>query len=224
MNNQQNATLIIARIVSHVSGASVETVQELIEKTNEISGCKLVSLRGYSSDATNNTEVANHVVNVGAVYENMKVKDSELLPLVETALIDVDTFNYAHINLNGNTLDTYKALVRAELPNALHEMIIAANTPATPRANNDVWLNRVLVFNNNTNSLSVFGQSINKVVEIVGEEKLTKKAAKTVAKEMIKKEVERIMQNKGLPTALLRRFKISNLNTIKINGDTLEIE
>ena len=209
--------IIVAQIAAQFHNGNVEVIHQLIEATNPLKGCKFVSMSGYSSDASENTEVANHVVNFGFNYENMKESDISLLGAVVLSSIDVDQYNYQLVNPGVLTLDEYKRAVRAELPTAFAELVEAATktTPST-RENNDFYLNKVLVYNTKTLSLSVIGQGVSKNIIIEGEQKIVKKGAKTVAKELIKKAAK-------LRTNTYRRFKIANLSTLKISGETIEI-
>lgn len=217
MNQPLNSTsLIIAQIVSAVSGSSVETIEQLIAATNPLKGCKFISIKNYNSDASDNTELANHVINIGFMYENMKKTDKELLKEVNLQEINVDNYNYGLVNTGVFTLPEFKRAVKTSLKQAFDELTASNDAGPSNRTNNDIFLNKCLVFNTNTRSLSIIGQSVTKSVTLEAEPKVTKKAAKTVAKELIKKAAK-------LRTDTYRRFKIDNLNEVKISGETIEI-
>jgi hypothetical protein len=210
LNNKQQAILTILNTYNNIS---MEQITDLIEATNGIGGVSFVKLRGYSSDKSNNTEVADQLINVGASYANMVVKDENIFANFDLSKVDVNKFNYSNIDLNGISLDDYKKQVIEALPIALAEL----NKPTEKKETNDIWLNKALVFNLTTLRLSIFGQSINKQVEVKGEYKLTKSKPKTIAKELIKKTA-------GSRKSTLRRFAIDNFNgSIKVKGDTIEI-
>jgi hypothetical protein len=175
-------------------------------------------LKNYNSDASDNSELADHVVNIGFIYENMKAKDIVLLSAVNIQEIDVDKYNYSLVNTGNLTLSEYKQAVKNALPGALADLIASANaeTGTSGRVNNDIYLNKCLVFNTNTMQLAIIGQGVTKNVTFEGEAKVTKKGAATVAKELIKKAA-------NLRTNTYRRYKISNLSAVKITGETIEI-
>jgi hypothetical protein len=203
----------ITSILSVYNNLNEKQVNKLIEATNLISGVSLISINGYSSDKSNNTEIANQLINIGASYQNMIKKDSNIFANVDLNLIDVDKFNYTSIDTAKLTLEQFKQAVKENLPIALIEL----QAPKKSKETNDIYLNKALVYNLNTMRLSVIGQQINKVVETKGEFKIVKSSPKTIAKKLIEKQVKS-------RTATLRRFALDNLiNTISINGDKLEI-
>ena len=203
----------ITSILSVYNNLNEKQVNKLIEATNLISGVSLISINGYSSDKSNNTEIANQLINIGASYQNMIKKDSNIFANVDLSLIDVDKFNYTSIDTAKLTLEQFKQAVKENLPIALTEL----QAPKKSKETNDIYLNKALVYNLNTMRLSVIGQQINKVVETKGEFKIVKSSPKTIAKKLIEKQVKS-------RTATLRRFALDNLiNTISINGDKLEI-
>lgn len=203
----------IASILSVYNNLNEKQVNKLIEATNQISGVSLISINGYSSDKSNNTEIANQLINIGASYQNMIKKDSNIYANFDINTVDVDKFNYASIDTGKLTLEQFKQAVKENLEIALTEL----QAPKKSKETNDVYLNKALVYNLNTMRLSIIGQQINKVVETKGEFKIVKSSPKTIAKKLIEK------QAKGR-TQTLRRFALDNLiNTISINGDKLEI-
>jgi hypothetical protein len=203
----------ITSILSVYNNLNEKQVNKLIEATNQISGVSLISINGYSSDKSNNTEIANQLINIGASYQNMIKKDSNIFANVDLNLIDIDKFNYASIDTGKLTLEQFKQAVKENLSIALTEL----QAPKKSKETNDIYLNKALVYNLNTMRLSVIGQQINKVVETKGEFKIVKSSPKTIAKKLIEKQVKS-------RTATLRRFALDNLiNSISINGDKLEI-
>lgn len=190
-------------------------VDELLKLTDPISGVSILRINGYSSDKSNNTEIASQTINVGASYENMKIKDENIYANFDIDSVDVEKFNYNTIDTAKLTLEEYKQAVKEALPIALEEL----QAPKKKRDTSaDIWLNKVVCFNMNTMRLSVLGQSLSKQVEKKGEFKVVKSAPKTVAKKLIEK------QAKGR-TASLRRFAIDNLVTsIKVNKGEIIIE
>ena len=211
-SKKQEAILAIMNVFSNVSIAQVES---LINATNGVEGVSFVSLKGYSSDKSNGTETANQLINIGASYNNMLNKDTDIYANFDIASVNVDNFNYATIDTNGLTLDQYKSEVKKALEVALNELQAPKKAKDTSA---DIWLNKALVFNLNTMRLSIFGQSVNKVVTEEGEYKVVKSAPKTIAKKLIEKQAKGKAQT-------LRRFTIDNFNgSIKVQGETVTIE
>jgi hypothetical protein len=209
LDNKQKAILSILNAYSNVS---LTQINQLIEATNGISGVSFVKLRGYSSDLSKQTEIQDALINIGASYANMIVKDENIFANFDLSKVDVNNFNYSNIDLNGTPLDDYKKQVIEALPIALDEL----NKPGT-KTSNDIYLNKALVFNLTTLKLSIIGQGINKTIEQKGTFKVTKSKPKTIAKELIKKAA-------GSKKDTLRRYKIDNFNgSIKVKGDTIEI-
>jgi len=215
MTNQSKKQEAILAIMSVFTSVSIEQVESLINATNNVGGISFVSLKGYSSDKSNNSEVANQLINIGASYNNMLTKDSNIYANFDLAIVNVDAFNYETIDTGKLTLEQYKNEVKKALAIALEELQAPKQSKDTSA---DIWLNKALVFNLNTMRLSIFGQSINKVVTEVGEYKVVKSAPKTIAKKLIERQAKGKAQT-------LRRFAIDNFNgNIKVSGETILID
>lgn len=212
LNRKEQA--ILAILESYPNLTVVKIVQ-LIEQTNEIGGCSFVSLKGYSSEKSNGTELADYLVNVGASYKNMVKKDVDIYANFDLSTVDVDKFDYSTIDTKKLTLEQFKQAVKEALPIALDEL----QQPKAKRDTSaDFWLNKVLVFNFNTNKLRLMGQSINKTTQVKGEFKVVASAPKTIAKRLIEKQA-------NSRSASLRGFTIENfVGSVKVNGETLLIE
>jgi hypothetical protein len=215
MNTQNtNREKAVLAILNAYGNLNLKQVELLISATNEIGGVSAVSIKGYSSDISQNSEVANQLINVGASYQNMLAKDDNIYANFDVANVDVDKFNYETIDTGKLTLAEFKAEVKNQLSVALVEL----NQPKKSNDTSaDIWLNKALVFNLNTMRLSIRGMQLNKSVEVKGTFKVVKSAPKTIAKRLIEK------QAKGR-SATLRRFAIDNLvGAIKLVGQELEI-
>ena len=197
---ETNFQTVIAQICANYNNLNEQQIQALINATNEIGGCSMVAIKDYSSDKSNNTEIANQLINVGGNYANMLKKDGNIYANFDVNTVDVEKFNYSTIDTGKLTLDEFKQAVKENLPIALTEL----QAPKKTKETNDIYLNKVLVWNLNTLRLSVIGQQINKTVETKGEFKIVKSAPKTIAKRLIEK------QAKGR-TQTLRRFALDNI-------------
>jgi hypothetical protein len=215
MNTQNtNREKAVLAILNAYGNLNLKQVELLISATNEIGGVSAVSIKGYSSDISQNSEVANQLINVGASYQNMLAKDENIYANFDIESVDVERFDYATIDMGKLTLEQFKAEVKNQLSVALVEL----NQPKKSNDTSaDIWLNKALVFNLNTMRLSIRGMQLNKSVEVKGTFKVVKSAPKTIAKRLIEK------QAKGR-SATLRRFAIDNLvGAIKLVGQELEI-
>jgi hypothetical protein len=212
--NTQNRQSAILAILNAYGNLDITQIELLIKATNEIGGVSAVSIKGYSSDISQNSEIANQLINVGANYENMLTKDSNIYANFDIDSVDIDKFDYSTIDTAKLSLDEFKQAVKEALPTALNELQAPKKTNDTSA---DIWLNKALVFNLNTMRLSIRGMQMIKSVEVKGEFKVVKSAPKTIAKRLIEK------QAKGR-SATLRRFALDNLiGSIKLVGTELEI-
>ena len=204
---------VIAIIVS-TYGCSIEEALKLIDITNDMSkGAKYARIIGYSSDKSNHSEIADHTIILNFSYKNMRKDDKETLKNFDINVVDINKFNYDSIDLNGKELNVFKNEVRESLENALYEI----NNPKKKEVSNDYWINDMLVFNFNTERLSIVGQGVKKEVVIEGEYKKVKSGAKTIAKKLINKQ-------SNLRVDKYKRFAIDNLSIVKLQGETLEIQ
>ena len=190
---------------------SLEILNKLIYLTSGIKGVSFVSIKNYTSDISGNTELADQLINVGASYEKMKEKDSVTLDNINLKNIDFNKFNWNGIDTKNIPIEEFKIQVKNSLETALE----ALKQPPKKIANNNVYLNKILVFNTNTKNLLIKGQSVNKTTKIKGDFKKVQSRPLTVAKKLIKNQFTR--------KDTLRNFKISNLETINLSKDTIEI-
>jgi len=206
--------------VSTMSGLKREALEKLVELTNENSRVQFISIKGYNSDESMNTEVANHKVNINAKYENMLDKDALTLAspyeVIKKAFLEAEKgWNYDRYDLAGVPENVFRAQVKDAFAVALAEKQKSKTEPAE-RENNDIWLNKAVVFNVKTLRLAIFGTSLEKSVKQEGLFKKVKSKPLTVAKQII----DKCTEMKG---AKLRRFVLENLNGLKMQGEELEI-
>lgn len=213
MENNKTFNELIAKIVS-VYGCSEEQVLRLMEITSDMSkGAKFARIIGYSSDKSDHSEIADHTIILNFSYGNMRKDDKETLRTFDVNVVDVNKFNYDSIDTKGMELTAYKNEVRNCLNNALYEI----NNPKKKETSNDDYLNEMLVFNWNTERLSIIGQGVKKETIVEGEYKKVKSAPLTIAKKLIKKQA-------NLRVEKYKRFAIDNLSIVNLQGETLEIQ
>ena len=198
----------------------LSTILGLIDITSKMSrGAKFAKIVGYSSDKSDHSEIADHLVVLNFSYANMRKDDKETLSKFNINSIDINKFNYDSIDLKGVDINDFKNEVRNNLSLALYEI----NNPKPKKkenddeVSNDEYLNDIVVFNWNTKRLSILGQEVKKETIVKGEYKKSASGAKTIAKKLI-------MKHADLRVDKYRRFAIDNLNIVNLMGETLEIQ
>ena len=203
---------VMLEILKVYTNLTEKTLVELVEKTNEY-GLGYLKINGYKSDISNGTETANQLINIGMNYKKAVEKTLVTYDNVDLSKIDIEKYDFSTIDTKGLSLSDYKKEVKDSLELALSKLKEAPK----PKTTNDVYLNKVLVFNYTTLKLSIVGKSENKEVEVKGEFNTTKKAPLTVAKELIKNQCK-------AKTNSMRRFKVDNITNVKFSGNTIELE
>jgi hypothetical protein len=204
---------VMNEILKYYSNLNEQNLTKLVELTNQ-QKIGYVSLKGYSSELSKGTEIADQLINVGVNYKKALESDKVTFDNVDLSTIDVNKFDYNYINTGDLTLVEYKKAITESLPQALEEL----QGDKRKRKSNDIKINSILYFNTNTLKLSIVGKSESKVVETKGEFKVVKSKPLTVAKRLIEQQVNGKTQK-------LRRFTIENfVGSVKLLGETIEIE
>lgn len=197
--------------ISENLGNDVETIKALIKATDG-KGCRFASIKGYSSDKSNGTELADFVINIGVNYMNQVEKSVKAYGEIAPAELSEKEFDYSSINLNGVELKAFQKEVKQNFPLALVEL---QNPDTGSRKNYNYKFNNALMFNLSTLNWLIAGTKVSKSVEVVGEYHKAVSAPLTVAKTIIKAYA-------GVPTSNIRTFKVGNvLATVSANGDTV---
>jgi len=213
MTNNPLFVSLVAEI-STAYGCSQQAIIDLYEITSDMNkGAKKASIKNYSSDKSDHSEIADHSIILAFSYANMLKDDKETIAKFNVNSVDINKFNYDSIDLNGKDLNTFKKEVAEILSQAITEI---RNPKKKDRVNNDIRLNDILVWNTETQRLSLFGQSENKVVIVEGEYKKTKSVPKTIAKKLI-------MKQANLRANKIRRYAIDNMNEVRLQGEVVEI-
>jgi hypothetical protein len=174
-------------------------VKRLIEIFSKQTGVGFISFPYENKQA----EKSRRIVNIGLSYANAKTKDLKTL-VGGVAYIPNEKYSVVEWNL-----------AIAELK----ESCIAPDSVRSEGQQNayiPVTENGSLKWNITNERLYIFGQSIRKTITEEIEYKAVKSSAKTIAKNVIKKNY--------LSTGKLRSFIVDCvIGDIKINGDTIEI-
>lgn len=210
---------IFLSVIASYNNIAPASLVELINATT-IKGCKFVNIKGYNSDKSDNTEIADMLMNIGISYGNMVNKDEITLntydvATIQTVLADaVATHNYGKYDLSKFADKVNPANdVLTLLPAALIAM--KQDSDKAPRTDNNIKLTPVLWFNTNTKNLLLFGQVITKNTIVKGDFKKVASAPLTVAKNIIRDTLKK---------SDLRTLSLPNiLGNVRTNGETLEL-
>ncbi len=176
---------------------------KLLAKFN-FSGVAFVSLKNYSSDKSDNTEVADILINVGITYEKLKADDLETLKACKRSIASFVNENFGI----------------AILEQAVDEKIKSIESPNENRSNGQIEaftiLNNGMKYCHATDNLLISGVVVRKTVRVEGEYKEVKSRPLTLAKKYLDKVLD-------LKMAKMRYYKLSNLGTVRVNGDTFEV-
>lgn len=166
-------------------------------------GVSFVNIKGYCSDKSGNSEIADTLMNVGASIENAKAKDLE----------DLKNANLLELVNDDFDLETLE-LARAE---KMQSIVKPNENRSNGQKDAFMPLCNGVKFCLATESIIINGFRVRKTIIRKGEFKAVKSSKKTLAKKYLDKVLD-------LRMAKFRYMKLSNiLGEIKVNGDTLEI-
>ncbi len=172
----------------------IKTIKAATDKS--ITGVSFVSIRNYTNTSG---ETSNNLINVGMSYANAKKKDIETL---ENLNVKEHSFKSTPENIEVARLELIAAFIAPD--KARSEGQINAFTVIT---------NGVKV-HNETGQIYVYGYREKKEVLQAGEYKVVKSSDLTIAKNELRK---------LLRTGKFTSFALEMGNTIRANGDTLEL-
>jgi len=181
-------------------------MKNLFESFN-FDGVSFVSIKGYSSDKSENTEVADVLINVGVSYGNAKEKDLQTLKSADVDLLTIACRDFS----------------REVIEQAVQEKIKSIESPSENRSKGQqdayIFLNeqKTLKYCPNTNSVLIFAMRVRKTVIKEGVYKEVKSKELTLAK----RAVDRVLD---LRCAKFKQYKLSNITAIKTSGDTIEFK
>lgn len=177
----------------------------LFNRIANLKGAKFISLVEYESEKTG--EIATHVINTNISVMNAKRKDFETLKSKSLLKIEASALDVYNLALSEMQASAEKNL-NPDLSKRTNQS--AAQTDAY------VQLTPAIKVHKDTGNIHIFGMAISKKVLKAGEYKTVKSADKTIAKRDITKQL-------NLRAGKFRTFIVSNVNDIKISGETIEI-
>ena len=188
----------------------MKSIQKLVKAFKSLEGKTQFVAFTYTNKFT---ETAKRLIQINTNYENSLKSDLDIIPNVEYVQND---------NYDRATFIT----AQAELMKSA-KMSLGINDDTMNKADKQTHKNRSegqinayvkivsnVKWNIEKEQLHIFAKEVRKTVITEGVYPTTNKRAKTKAKDYIKK---------SMKSSKYRTYIISNVGTIKINGDTLEI-
>jgi len=181
--------------ISNKAIGVINTIKNAVSKS--LTGVSFVSIKNYTNSQG---EISNNLINVGIKYESAKAKDIDFLQ---------------NLNINEHNFKSPLNLIE----DARHILIAAFINPDVNRSNGQIDAYTPIFagvkVHNETGVLYIYGYRENKTVLVEGEpKKAVKSAALTIAKDELRK---------LLRTGKFTQYALEVGNTIKANGETLEL-
>lgn len=182
----------------NVSPKALQVIKAVTDAiTKSVTGVTFLSIKNYTNKEG---AVSNYLINVGINYERTKLKDVEFLQ---------------NLNTNEHQFKSAKELIE----DARHELIASFKKPDIARSlgQKDAY---TVIFDgvkvhNETGQLYVFGFCQQKTVIKEGE---PKKPVNSAPKTLAKKELKKLLK-----TDKFTQFALEMGNTLRLNGQTLEL-
>ena len=186
-------------------------MKKFFDKFQSLQGASLIGINGYLSSTSG--EVANYRINANISVKNVKEQDlkklencdaNDIQAISEKTKIDIATINQA-----------LAEMIKSAKAN-LSENIEDRTNQSQGQTDAYINLTPAIRLHKDTLEIHIFGQVVSKITIVEGEHKQVNSSNKTLAKKAITKYLD-------LRAGKLRTFKVGNLDSIKINGDTLVI-
>jgi hypothetical protein len=172
----------------------------------DFKGVSFVSIKGYCSDSSENSEIADVLINVGASYANMKASDLETLQSAKATELVTENFGIG--------------LIEQALTEKIQSIVKPSENHSNGQKEAYVNLNSTgtLKLCKENKNVLISGVVVRKTVIREGIFKEVKSRPLTLAKKHIEKTLD-------LKTSKIRYYKISNIvNSVKVSGNTIIIE
>jgi hypothetical protein len=181
-------------VVSKEAKIIIDSIKTTLSKSP--TGVSFVGINGYTNKFG---EISNNTINIGASYEKAKLKDIETLKNV----------NLLKVSFNSDKITLEKA--RIELINSLQK---PDKTRSIGQKNAYTHITTGLKVHNVTGEVIIYGFSVNKKIIQKGVYPVVNSRKLTIAKNELK-------EGLNLKTNKFKQYKISEINNIKISGNTL---
>lgn len=188
----------------------MKNLKKFFDGMSNLNGAKFININGYKSEKSG--EIANHTINTNISVMSAKEKDFEALKGADVQALNSESKRKI-------ALDVYSV--------ALNEMVTSAeknlsenkeDRTAQSQAQTDAYihLSNSIRIHKETGNIHIFGMAIAKTILVEGEYKEVKSADKTLAKKEITKAL-------NLRAGKFRTFILGNVEAVKMNGETIEI-
>jgi len=185
--------------------------KSLFSNFENLNGVTFIAINEYLSKTTG--EIANHVVNVGLSVKN--VKENDLAKLLKCTGGDLEEIS-GNTGIDYDTCNTALDEMIASAKKNLSEKVEDRTAQSQGQTDAYIFITSAIRLHKDTQELHVFGQGISKKVIVEGEYKTVNSSDKTLAKKAITKAL-------NLSAGKFRDFLIPNVKSVKMNGETLEI-
>ncbi len=189
----------------------MKNLRNLFDGIANLNGAKFITLNGYVSEKSG--EIANHNILTNISVMNAKTKDFETLKNADVEVLSKQS-------KQGIALEIYKTALSEMLTSAeknLSENIEDRTAQSQAQTDAYIHISNAIRLHKETGNIHIFGMAISKTVVKAGEpKKPVKSADKTIAKNEITKSLD-------LRAGKFRTFIVGNVETVKLNGETLEI-
>tara|TARA_R110000868_G_scaffold105774_2_gene290355 strand:- start:2640 stop:3203 length:564 start_codon:yes stop_codon:yes gene_type:complete len=185
------------------------SIQKLIGKFNNSKGAKFVSFT-YTNKFG---EKAKRLIQINTIYENALKSDLEIVPNVEYVQND----NYDRATFITAQAELIKS---AKMSLGINDDTMNKGDKSSHKNRSEGQVNayvkiaKNIKYNVEKQQLHIFAKEVRKTILEEGVYPATNKRAKTKAKDYIKKTMK---------SSKYRNFIITSVETVKLNGDTIEI-
>jgi hypothetical protein len=158
-------------------------------------------------------ETAKRLIQINTIYENALTKDLEIIPNVE--YVQNDQYDRAtFITAQAELLKSAKMSLGINDDTMNKDDKQKHKNRSEGQKNAYIKIAPNMKYNTETQQLHIFAKEVRKTIITEGVYPTTNKRAKTKAKDFIKK---------SMKSSKYRTYIVSSIETIKLNGDTLEI-
>ena len=185
--------------------------KKFFDSFENLNGVSFIRINNYIAKTTG--EVANHTINIGLSVKNAKETDlMRLKACNDKDLIMISTASSIAVDICRVALTEMLASAEKNLSENKEERTNQSNGQADAY----IYITSAIRIHKDTQELHIFGQAINKVVLVKGEYKSVNSSDKTLAKNAIKKHLD-------LRSDKFRDFIVANVESVKMNGETIDI-
>ena len=231
MNNSNNNVAEILAVINASNVAfDVANFESLIELVEPLKGCSFMSIRGYSNEASEGTEIADYLININGKYENILAKQQKMMgdfaldyflngensEAYKNFVATAKAYNFGK-HTNAHELNFLGAIQNFHtcLMAKLYPTLKKDGTPYAKKVDNYLKIGKILSFNTSSNNAGIFGLLVKKTVIVKGTYKPTSTKIVTLTKNLIDDCVGATMQD-------IRRFNLGKMLSVKTMGETVE--